>query len=213
MRYSALCALSEHKANYTGASTAGTRVSMLRSNHLAHGFGLSGVSDNPPETRGQGCNRPVDVFSLQTTKNGSLTAKHPWIVWEYGTEFPHTAALDVCMIYSFPGSPYPCMILTGEVLQGLQSSGSGRSATCHLGGARRESLQTAWCGAGLGRRCTVSGGCMRCRQHLHRWHGRGGSGWWCVSACCSSTVLAEHTKPSASFYHYENSSPRSLQFL
>ena len=74
---SALYALSEHKAEYTGASTTGTRVSMLGSNHLAHGFGLSGVADNPPETRGQGFHRPVEIFSLQTTKNGSLTAKRP----------------------------------------------------------------------------------------------------------------------------------------
>lgn len=84
-----------------------------------------------------------------------------------------TQALQSCVLRRYcPPAEYlhklPCMILTGEVLQGLQSSGSGRSATCHLGGARRESLQTAWCGAGLGRRCTVSGGCMRCRQHLHR---------------------------------------------
>lgn len=84
-----------------------------------------------------------------------------------------TQALQSCLLRRYcPPAEYLrkflCMILTGEVLQGLQSSGSGHSATCHLGGARRASLRTAWCGAGLGRQCTESGGYMRCKQHLHR---------------------------------------------
>lgn len=97
-------------------------------------------------------------------------------------------------MHSFPESPYPYLVLTGEVLQELQSSGSGRWATCHLGGARRGSPLTAWCGAGPGRRCTASGGCTRCTPRPPRWRVRAGSGWSCGSACCSSTVLAGHAK-------------------
>lgn len=53
--------LSEHRPEYLGGSIAATKVATLRNNRLAHDSTLSGVADNPNESRGQGLEKGIPI--------------------------------------------------------------------------------------------------------------------------------------------------------
>lgn len=79
-----ISSLSEHRPEYLGGSTAATRVAMLRNNRLAHDSALSGVADNPTESRGQGLEKgiPTDQQKFLAYKQLkpilSQPDKQPW---------------------------------------------------------------------------------------------------------------------------------------
>lgn len=100
----------------------------------------------------------------------STSYYHLWIQPHLGLDFPFTAAVPPVLL----------------------NSGSERWATWRRADATHGSLPTGRSAVGLGRRCTASDGCRRCRRHLRRSGARGGWGWWCAPVCCFYSELREN---------------------